>query len=817
MITRRFGRTGLEMPGPQHSGIPLGGLGTGTVTVQADGWFHDWRFMNSAPWGAGPSWDRSWHCDWFCGRQGFWMAVQAGIGDMARTAVLGRSFGFDPLLGNPYHQPFLEFPEELAAELAFPDARFAYRFRRGFPLAVSTRMWSPFIPHQAADSAWPMAVIEVTIANRTTRHLTASLAAGLRNLVGLGHRDLPSTIVPERDGGAFRLRFGRAGQSAGEIDAGSMTIGVVDPGGWQASWMAHPRHDRDVWDPLRATGQLDSVDWGNEVGRAGNAGAEVSSGGRTHDPLGVLALKGRLKPRGRHTLTLLLTWHFPNFRECDYGPRQIAGRVIGHAYATRFADASDVARAAAEALPRLRAGTDAFSATMARSSLSAWQRDAVTSQLTTLRTSSWWDASDRFAIWEGLGLCGLQTVDVAHYGSEPVLALFPDRERSSLELTLANFQGPGHVPHLMPAHLATTDIEPVQRIDLPYQYVLACCRHVRATGDLEWGRRLWPHLQECLRWADSRDSDGDGLPDHQGPDQTYDQFPMRGASSFVGLLHVAAFRAAADLAGGLGDTAIATAFRERATRDLVTWDAKLWNGRWYRLSADGDQTNEGVLADMVNADGWCRMFLGFSLLPDTRVRACLRQVIRHCRKGDDAIAWLANAAWPVGSPTTIRRTTSDQANLPWTGIEYFLAAHCQEVGLEAEASALLRATWERNERFGLRFAHVECGSHYYRALAVWSWMSAWLGGRYDAQSRTLHLRMPQRTRRGMFACPQAWGELEVSPGGASLRLVAGELRIDRLVVDGCELRWAATVARAGRRLRLLPGNEGQVRQPARAK
>jgi hypothetical protein len=206
-----------------------------------------------------------------------------------------------------------------------------------------------------------MAVIEVTIANRTTRHLTASLAAGLRNLVGLGHRDLPSTIVPERDGGAFRLRFGRAGQSAGEIDAGSMTIGVVDPGGWQASWMAHPRHDRDVWDPLRATGQLDSVDWGNEVGRAGNAGAEVSSGGRTHDPLGVLALKGRLKPRGRHTLTLLLTWHFPNFRECDYGPRQIAGRVIGHAYATRFADASDVARAAAEALPRLRAGTDAFS------------------------------------------------------------------------------------------------------------------------------------------------------------------------------------------------------------------------------------------------------------------------------------------------------------------------------------------------------------------------------------------------------------------------------------------------------------------------
>ncbi len=44
--------------GLRHSGIPLGGLGTGSVELRSDGYFHEWQIMNNAPWGAGPAVER---------------------------------------------------------------------------------------------------------------------------------------------------------------------------------------------------------------------------------------------------------------------------------------------------------------------------------------------------------------------------------------------------------------------------------------------------------------------------------------------------------------------------------------------------------------------------------------------------------------------------------------------------------------------------------------------------------------------------------------------------------------------------------------
>ena len=44
-----------------------------------------------------------------------------------------------------------------------------------------------------------------------------------------------------------------------------------------------------------------------------------------------------------------------------------------------------------------------------------------------------------FAIWEGLGCCGMQTLDVTYYGSFPILILFPELEKVQMRMT-AGFQ-----------------------------------------------------------------------------------------------------------------------------------------------------------------------------------------------------------------------------------------------------------------------------------------------------------------------------------------------------------------------------------------
>ena len=37
----------------QASGLPLGGLGTGSVEIRPDGYFHEWQVFNAGAWAPG--------------------------------------------------------------------------------------------------------------------------------------------------------------------------------------------------------------------------------------------------------------------------------------------------------------------------------------------------------------------------------------------------------------------------------------------------------------------------------------------------------------------------------------------------------------------------------------------------------------------------------------------------------------------------------------------------------------------------------------------------------------------------------------------
>jgi non-lysosomal glucosylceramidase len=74
-------------------------------------------------------------------------------------------------------------------------------------------------------------------------------------------------------------------------------------------------------------------------------------------------------------------------------------------------------------------------------------------------------------------------------------------------------------------------------------------------------RDAWPAVVRAMDHLGSFDTDGDGLPEHDGrPDQTYDTWPMSGPSAYGGGLWLAALRAATVMASEVGDTARATAW-----------------------------------------------------------------------------------------------------------------------------------------------------------------------------------------------------------------------------------------------------------------
>jgi uncharacterized protein (DUF608 family) len=786
--------------GCRNSGLPLGGIGAGSVEIRPDGTFHRWLLMNNRPWGAGSSTE-------VMERLGLRFVLMADDGRERLWLNLADSNGMDPGLdswywiADPYHVPWVTFPESIDYTARWPFAELAYRFR-GLPLTVRLKAWSPFVPHDAAASNTPGAVLEFAVDNPTDRPWRLSLVALIKNPVGYDHPNLPCAASLVREDGFAGAVMTRPGLPERCTSRGTCGFFFSDAGARRFSFSLHPRSGRDLWDPLFADGRLDDVDCGREGAVLGEIGAERTVTGPTGHPRLALCTEFEVAPGTSTGTTGLLTWHFPVFLEQEQelhasaddpgreGRRQ--AEDIGVQYTHRFNDALAVGRWLHRERGRLGRLTGRFAAALHGSSLPEWERDAVAATLSVLTRAAWWDRAGRFGIWEGMGCCGLQTVDVGHYGSFPILQFFPELDRSANRLSADNRHPDGKVPHMLKGNFSACDCPCHERgrIDLGTQFVLAVWRHVLWTGDLAEGRRQWPVVVANLEWMAQADENGDGLPDNRGPDQTYDRFPIFGTSALVGGLYLAALKAAADLAQRLGDTAAATRYRGLVAATLPILDRQLWNGRYYNLSHDAAKNagNTGCMVDQANADWFLRQCGDPGLLPDERVRSAMRAILEHNTRRHGQAVWLANCSFPHGGGVTITRKGSDQVNAPWSGVEYAFAAHLVLLGLRDEARAVATAVFDRYEHAGMRHNHIECGEFYYRCMAAWALYGAEFGLAWDAFARRLTLAPQGRDCRCLVAVPGGSAEARWNAASRTLTLegLTGSFAIARLVIDGRE-------------------------------
>jgi uncharacterized protein (DUF608 family) len=310
------------------------------------------------------------------------------------------------------------------------------------------------------------------------------------------------------------------------------------------------------------------------------------------------------------------------------------------------------------------------------------------------------------------------------------------------------------------------------RIDLGAQFTLAIWRQARWTGDLALARATWPVIQQNLALLASFDTDGDGLPNNLGPDQTYDRFPMVGTTALCGILSLAALEAAAELGEWLGEP---NDYRARAGTARPVLLKQLWNGDYFNLSHDAatNETNPGCLTDQVNGDWFYRLASGKPLLDDALVRRALASVFRHNRRTGGRQAWLANCTWPRGGGTEITRLGSDQAKCPWSGVEYAVASHMVWLGLGKLGRQVAGDVFRRYEDAGLRHNHVECGEFYYRALSVWSLYQAEFGIVYDGRRRQLSVAPPKRDCRFVVVLPTGYALAHWRRGRLTLKRLAG--------------------------------------------
>ncbi len=795
--------------------FPLGGIGTGTVSLGGRGQLRDWEIFNRP--NKGGTLPFSFVTLW-CRAKG--SEPLARVLEARPQPPYTGSHGFSRVTGAGL--PHLESARFLGAyplaTIEFSDA--------GLPLRIRLEAFTPFVPLEVDDSALPCAILRYHLRNTASQPVEAAIAFSLLNPVGY-------------DGIAkfTGKRFAGFGQNVAEFVAGAdfcglkFSSGKYKPDDPRFGTMALVADQSQASHLLRwAEGQWwdDYHQWWDEFSETGRFAqplpARPSPDGATD--ISTLAPRLELRPGEERAITFLLAWHFPvreNYwnREPEYRGKRFRNR-----YAERFADAWAVAEHARRELPRLERSTREFLGAWRETTLPAAVLDAASSQASIIRTNTCMLAEGaKFFAFEGCnddsGCCPMNCTHVWNY-AQAVAFLFPALERSMRETDfLHNLRDDGSMAFrtLIPLGEPLWKFRPAA--DGQFGCVLKVYREWQLSGDAEFLRRLWPQVKRAIEYAWKQwDADRDGVMEGE-QHNTYD-IEFYGPNSMMGTLYLGGLRAAERMARAVGDNEGAETYARLAQSGSEKLDRELWNGEYYVQKYEEQkhpkyQFGEGCLSDQLLGQ-WFAEVVGLGLvLPAAHVRRALQSVFRYNFTAgfqdfanpqriyalNDEKALLL-CSWPKGKRPALPFVYSDEA---WTGIEYQVAAHLIYEGLVEEGLALVKSVRDRYDGFRRNpWNEVECGSHYARAMSSWSLLLALSGFRYSAPEKWMAFApvVNRRAFRCFFSTGSGWGLFSQTAVNASLS-VALDVRHGKLALE--EFRVRPMEAGAGYRVTATLGKE----------
>ncbi|RRT82189.1 hypothetical protein B296_00010882 [Ensete ventricosum] len=316
----------------------------------------------------------------------------------------------------------------------------------------------------------------------------------------------------------------------------------------------------------------------------------------------------------------------------------------------------------------------------------------------------------RFLYLEGVEYIMWCTYDVHFYASFALLDLFP-----KIELTIqrdfaravlhedrrkVKFLADGNwgirkvkgaVPHDLGTHdpwneMNAYNIHDTSKWkDLNPKFVLQVYRDFAATGDMSFGRDVWPAVCAAMDYMEQFDRDGDGLVENDGfPDQTYDAWTVHGISAYCGCLWLAALQAAAAMAQRLGDRAYAEKCKIKFLKAKPVFESKLWNGSYFNYDSGSSSNSRSIQADQL-AGQWYSASSGLPpLFEEIKIRNTLQKIFEfNVMKVRGGRMGAVNGMNPNGKVDECCM----QSREIWTGVTYSLAATMLLHGMEHQAFA----------------------------------------------------------------------------------------------------------------------------------
>ncbi len=784
--------------------FPLGGIGTGTISLGGRGQLRDWEIFNRPDKGNSP--DYCFGAIW---------AQAKGRKPVARVleARIAPPYEGESGLG-ANNVPGLPRLRSAQFEGAYPFARVAFTDDK-LPVKVRLEAFNPLVPVDVDASGLPVAILRYTVHNPGVQPVKVGLTFSLQNPVG---KEGKQAVFREGEGVAGLFMDNPLIALADPLN-GSIVLGVLGAPresvtylrGWKrAQWWDGALA---FWDDFTDDGAL-------------------SSDVPALNPVGSVAVTQSVAAGGEASVTFLIAWHFPNRtpERCNWpAPEGRDKTVVGNHYCRRFEDAWEVAQHVARELPSLEARSRKFASVVESSTLPPAVLDAAMSNLSTLRTNTCFRTADgEFHAFEGCndqrGCCHGTCTHVWNY-EQATAFVFPSLARSVRESEfLRNTDGSG----LMGFRSYLPDglkIWQAAAADGQMGCLMKLYRDWQLSGDTEWLRRLWPKAKKALEFAwikNGWDGDRDGVAEGV-QHNTYD-VEFYGPNPLCGVWYLGALRAGEEMARALGDGATAREYHRLFESGKKWIDANLFNGEYYiqkvvgraaeevapglRVGMGGAnplapdyQMGEACLIDQLLGQYMAHVAdLGY-LLDEANVRKTLKAIYSYNFKADlsdhEAVqrTYALNddggvlvASYPGGQRPEIPFPYFAEV---WTGLEYQFAAHLIFEGMLAEALKVVEAARRRHD--GERrnpWNEPECGHHYARAMSSWALVVALNGFHYAGAERRLTFtpRMPGATFRSHWVLPSGWGSLAQTLSAASQRVeiqaIEGAMTLASLALNG---------------------------------
>ncbi|MBN2301662.1 MAG: hypothetical protein JXN60_04000 [Lentisphaerae bacterium] len=804
--------------------LPLGGIGTGTVSLGGRGDLRDWEMVNRPAKGFTPKAGRN-------GQPIFTLFAKPAGGKSVTRAIEG------PLDVSAYEGP----AGCQAANHGMPRFRHcsfaaAYPFGQvllkdsDVPVEVRIEAFNPMIPGDADASGIPMAVLRFVLKNRTRSQVAAAVCGSLANFIGIdgseSARDFRGRSMPfgaRRNRNHFRRGRG--------IQGIFMDSEGVDPKAEAWGTLALVTNARSK---VTYTREWSSEAWGGSVlgfwdqfSKDGCLTDRYADG--TDISMGSLSVSVRIPPGQEKTVSFFLTWHFPNRYSWTWKNKEKSPNDwIGNYYTTKFKDAWDVAEQAVTRIPKLEKDTQEFVSAFCSSDIPAVVKEAALFNLSTLRSQTCFRTPDgRFYGWEGcwdhIGSCHGSCTHVWNY----------EQATAFLYGNLAGTMREVEFKH-------ATDEKGMMsfRVNLPLkrarQYgkaaadgqlgcIMKLYRDWQLSGNDAMLTDLWPKARKALEfcWIDGGwDGDKDGVMEgcqHNTMDVEY-----YGPNPQMQGWYLGALRAAEEMAAYVGQNEFALQCRDLYESGKIYMEKTLFNGEYYKhiirppaktsdvadclklgmgsknLTKPDFQLGEGCLVDQLVGQYMAHVCgLGYLVSP-LQVRKTLKSILKYNKRASmhDHFNCMRTFALADESALLMAAYPKRRPKQPFpyftevmTGFEYTAAIGMFYEGMVGEGQSCIsdiRARYDGRKRNP--FNEAECGHHYARAMASWAAIPALTGFRYSGVDKLMEFACSAQESKAFWSNGFAWGICSQKRSGKSvyvtLTCLHGAIKLKAFALTG---------------------------------